>query len=393
MNGMAEPATGRVLVTNIATLLSGELDHPVLEHDFLVIESGRIAELGSGTPQLQPGDVVHDAAGTTVLPGLIDSHTHPVIGDFTPRQSQLGFLEGYVHGGVTSVVSAGEVHTPGRPKDADGTKALAVLAHKAFTNLRPGGLKVHAGALLLEPGLVEADFAELYRQGVHLVGEIGVSGVQDAPTAAQLTKWARAAGMTVTVHVGGASVPTSTSIDGDFVVAVRPDVAAHVNGGPTAAAAADVERILAETDAFVEIVHNGNVRAARDIAELVRARGELSRLVIGTDSPAGSGVQPLGVLRTVSWLTSLAAIPPAEAVAAATGNTARARRIPGGTIKVGEPADLVIADAPLGSQAPDFCTALECGDTPGIGAVLIDGEVVVRKSRNTPPPTRTPSLT
>lgn len=389
---MSDAAGSRVFVTNIGTMLSGVIDTPVLDADHLVIESGRIVALGTGDPAPEAGAVVHDAAGMTVLPGLIDSHVHPVIGDYTPRQNQAGYLEGFVHGGVTSVVSAGEVHTPGRPKDRAGTKALALLAHKAFSEFRPAQMKVHAGALLLEPGLVREDFHELAGQGVHLVGEIGISGVQGVEEAAAMTRWAQEAGMTVTVHVGGASVPTSCSVDADFVIALNPDVAAHVNGGPTAAAAKDVERILAETDAFVEIVHNGNVRAARDIAELVAGRGELHRLVIGTDSPAGSGVQPLGVLRTISWLTALAGVPAAHAVATASGNTARARRIQGGVIEVGAPADLVIGDAPLGSQATDFCTALEAGDTPAVAAVLIDGEVVVRKSRNTPPPTRTPVL-
>jgi enamidase len=380
------------VVSNIGTLLSGDIDHPVHEADHVVIEEGRIASIATGAPHVMEADVVHDAGGMTVLPGLIDNHVHPVIGDYTPRQSQAAYLEGFVHGGVTSAVSAGEVHTPGRPRDRDGTKALAVLAHKAFAALRPAGLKLHAGALLLEPGLVETDFHDLAALGVHLVGEIGISGVQEVEEAARMCKWAQLAGMTVTVHVGGASVPTSTSVDGDFVVALNPDVAAHVNGGPTAPATSDIARILDETDSYVEIVHNGNVRAARDITELVMSRGELHRLVIGTDSPAGSGVQPLGVLRTLSWLASLAGVPASTAVATATGNVARARRIAGGRLEVGAPADLVLADAPKGSQAEDYCAALEAGDTPAVAAVLIDGEVVVTKSRNTPPPRRSVAL-
>jgi enamidase len=46
-------------------------------------------------------------------------------------------------GGVTSVISAGKVHLPGRPKDVAGTKALAILAAKSFSNARPSGVKVH----------------------------------------------------------------------------------------------------------------------------------------------------------------------------------------------------------------------------------------------------------
>jgi enamidase len=385
-------AANRTLVTNIGTCLTGDVNEPVTDADHLIVRDGVITGLGVGVPDKQPGDVVHDAQGMTVLPGLIDSHVHPVFGDYTPRQSQANYLEGYVHGGVTSVVSAGEVHTPGRPKDPAGTKALALLAHKCFSEFRPARLKVHAGALLLENGLEPSDFEELATQGVHLVGEIGISGVQDSAVAAKMTTWAQAAGMTVTVHTGGASVPTSCSVDADFVITVQPDVAAHVNGGPTAPSLHDVKRILAETDSHVELVHNGNVRAALAIARHLLEEGALHRLIIGSDSPAGSGVQPLGILRTLSWLVSMAGVPAAVAVAAATGNTACARRLPGGTIAVGRPADFVLADAPMGGQAADFCGALELGDTPAVAAVFIDGDLVVRKSRNTPPPARMPLL-
>ena len=124
------------------------------------------------------------------------------------------------------------------------------------------------------------------------------------------------------VHTGGASIPGSGAIGADFVVKVQPDVAGHTNGGPTALPLADVGRILEETSARIELVHNGNVRAASDVARLVASRKELRRIVIGTDSPAGSGVQPLGILRVISWVASLAQVPPAEAVAMATGNVA-----------------------------------------------------------------------
>lgn len=383
--------TDRLLITGIGTLLTGRVDEPVADADAVLVEDGRIAAVGSADDLAGDAPVL-DARGATVMPGLIDNHVHPVLGDWTPRQHQVHYLEGFVHGGVTSAVSAGEVHTPNRPKTREGSKALALLAHKSFAAGRVGGARVHGGALLLEDGLTEQDFQELAAQGVHLVGEIGISSVQDPETAAQMTRWAQAAGMTVTVHVGGKSVPTSSTVDGEFVVTVRPDVAAHVNGGPTATSTEDVERILEETDAVVEVVHNGNVRAARDVARLVADRDELHRLVVGTDSPAGTGVVPLGMLRTISWLSALADVPGAVAVACATGNTARARRIDGGLVEPGAVADLVIADAPDGSQADDLCAALEAGDTPAVAAVVVDGGIAVRKSRNTPPPRRVPGF-
>lgn len=380
--------THSLAVTGIGTLMSGDLNSPTLEADTVLIEDGKIAGIGAR------GDFTADrwldAAGATVLPGLIDNHIHPVLGDYTPRQSQADYLAGFVHGGVTSAVSAGEVHTPGRPKDRVGTKSLAIVAHKAFADYRPLGLRVYGGALLLEEGLTAQDFRELAEAGVHLVGEIGISGVKDHVTAAKMTQWAHEAGMSVMVHVGGKSVPTSSAIDGEYCIQVRPDIAAHVNGGPTAPTIDDVKLILDRSPAAVELVYNGNQRAASDIAAFLAETNQLDRLVLGTDSPAGAGIAPAGILRLLATMCSMAQIPPAIAIATATGNTARVRDIPGGFIRIGDNADLVIADAPDGGQTSDMASALEYGDTPAVAAVIIGGEITVTRSRNTAPPRRTP---
>src|SRR5690606_4379671 len=118
--------------------------------------------------QVDAAATVIDAQGATLAPGLIDSHCHVVLGDYTPRQKTVDCLASYVHGGITSVVSPGEIHAPGRPHDATGVKALAIAARACFENFRPGGMRVHAGAVVLEPTLRPDDFAELQRAGVHL---------------------------------------------------------------------------------------------------------------------------------------------------------------------------------------------------------------------------------
>jgi len=382
---------GDLVVRGIGTIVTGDVASPIADGDTIVVRDGVIASVGEGG-NVEGIATLIDAGGATVIPGLCDDHVHPVLGDYTPRQQQLDWIDSCLHGGVTTMVSAGEPHLPGRPTDPAGVKALAILAHRSFANLRPSGVKVHAGAVLLEEGLTEADFAEMAAAGVRLVGEIGISGVKDPDTAAEMARWAQAAGMNVMVHTGGASIPGSGIIGADFVVAVRPDVAAHVNGGPTALPLDHVERILAETDARVEVVHNGNVKAAGDVARLVAARGELHRLVIGTDSPAGSGVQPLGMLRVISWVSALGGVEPAVAVAAATGNVAAMHGLPVGVLEAGREADLLVVDAPLGSQAGDALGAFEIGDTPAVAVAAIDGKVRLTKSRNTPPPVRTISV-
>lgn len=378
-----------LVIVNIGTLVTGDIENPLSDADSIIITDGEIATLGWGLDGDGPRI---DAAGATVIPGLCDNHVHPVIGDYTPRQRTTDFIDSYLHGGVTTMMSAGEPHTPGRPTDPAGVKALAILAHKSFANARPSGVKVHAGAVLLEPGLTEADFDEMAAAGVRLVAEIGISGVKDPDTAAQMTRWAQDREMRVMVHTGGASIPGSGVIDAGFVIAVKPDVAGHTNGGPTALPLSDVERILDETSARVEIVHNGNVKAAAEVAALALRRGELDRVVIGTDSPAGSGVQPLGILRVMSWVASLGGVPPESAVAMATGNVAALHRLDEGVLAIGMPADLCVVDAPLGSQASDALDALAIGDTLSVATAVIDGVSKFTKSRNTPPPQRPVSI-
>src|SRR5260221_4066382 len=211
--------SGKVVIRNIGLLLSGDLDRPILDADTIVVRDGVIegvgteAELDTDLP-----DTLIDARGTCVAPGLIDSHVHPVFGDWTPRQGQLGWIDSTMHGGVTTMISAGEVHLPGRPKDIVGLKALAITAQRAFRNARPSGVKVLAGAPVLEKGMVESDFAELALAGITLLGEIGLGTVREGTEAKQMVAWARKHGIQSTIHTGGPSTPGSHYIDKDVVL-------------------------------------------------------------------------------------------------------------------------------------------------------------------------------
>ena len=375
----------KTLIRNIGQLVSGDVRRPLLDADSLVIDGGRIAAVGRGLDD--DADSVVDAKGTTVMPGLIDSHVHPVFGDFTPRQRAVDFLDSAMHGGVTTAISAGEVHLPGRPKDIVGLKALAIVAAKAYANFRPGGVKVHAGAPILELGMVEADFTEMAAAGVRLVGEIGLGSVRTGKDAAPMVHWARKHGMTVTIHTGGPSIAGSNPIDADVVLEASPDVVGHINGGTTSMSPAEIERLVA-TDMALEIVQCGNMKTALHALRVALDARATHRLIVGNDAPSGTGVIPLGVLRTLSLLAGLGGMAPAEAVACATGNTARVYELDTGVIAVGRAADLVICDAPTGSVAREALGALTAGDLPGISMVFIDGRIIIGRSRNTPPAAR-----
>jgi len=383
----------KLVIRNIGLCLSGDLSHPVLNADTVVAVDGKIFALGKEKDVDGEGaTTVIDACGTTLAPGLIDSHVHPVAGDWTPRQNQLGWIDSCLHGGVTTMVSAGEVHTPGRPKDVVGLKAMAIFAQRTFSAFRPGGVKIHAGAPVLEHGMVEEDFKELARAGVSMLGEVGLGSVKDGATAGQMVGWARKYGIQSTIHTGGPSIPGSSLIDKDIVLAADADVIGHINGGHTALPDNQIVSLCEHSTRALEIVHNGNEKAALLALRTARELKQLSRVILGTDSPAGSGVQPLGILRMISLLSSLGDVPAEVAVCFATGNTARIRKLDCGILEVGRAATFVMIDKAQHSSGKTVLDSIERGDLPGIGMVIIDGAVSIHRSRNTPPATKVPEV-
>jgi enamidase len=379
-------------IVNIGTLISGDLARPLLPADALVIREGRIAAVGRRAElDLSRCAKILDANGGAVCPGLIDSHVHVVFGDWTPRQNMIGWIETYIHGGVTTLISAGEMHLPGRSTSPAATKALAILAAESFRGLRPGGMKVMAGRVMLEPGLTEADIAELAANGVTMA-KGGYGAFPKAADQAPLVAWAKRHGMIVTVHSGGPSIPGSNRIWADDLMALDPHICAHINGGPTTLPDGDVVRIVRDTTFMLELIVAGSTKSMIDIVHLAREFGCLDRIIIGTDTPTGSGIQPLGMWKTIGHIAWLARVPAEAVIAMATGNTARLYALERGRIAPGLEADLLVCDAPLGSPAKDILGALARGEMPAVGAVLVDGEIKVWASRNTPPPMHSISL-
>jgi len=385
--------SSRLVIRNIGLLLSGDLATPILDADTIVAESGKIVAVGKekDVDTSNPTQTI-EANGIALSPGLIDSHVHPVAGDWTPRQNQLCWIDCCLHGGVTTMVSAGEVHTPGRPKDIIGLKAMAVFAQRAFSAFRPGGVKVLGGAPVLEHGMTEDDFKELAAAGVTLLGEIGLGSVKDGATAHQMVDWARKYGIQSTIHTGGPSIPGSGLIDKDVVLAADADIIGHINGGHTALPDDQITTLCERSPRALEVVHNGNERAALLTMRTARELNCLDRVILGTDCPAGSGVQPLGIIRMISMLSSLGDIAAETAVCFATGNTARQRNLDCGIIEVGRAANFVFMDKAQHSSGKHLLDSIQKGDLPGIGMVVIDGLVSIQRSRNTPPATKLPEI-
>lgn len=383
-------------VTNAGAILSGDYTNPVIsDADTVLVADDKIVAIALAadvSDDVHSADVVIDAGGATIAPGLIDSHCHVVLGDYTPRQKTVDFLASYVHGGITSVVSPGEIHAQGRPHSAVGVKALAIAARTCFENFHPGGMTVHAGAVVLEPTLTDSDFADLQAAGVHLA-KFGFGLYEDPADGYDQVRSAQAHGITVMCHSGGASIPGSKPITPDHLLHLAPDVCGHINGGPTSLDAQGVDKIIDETSMALQLVQAGNLQSAIRILNKAYSDGKFDRIVIGSDTPTGTGVMPLGVMKTVAELSSFSGIDPAQIWAAATGNNARTWGLNSGFIKVGAAADLIVMDAPWGSTKQDALGALSIGDIPGVTAVITQGVLRNLTSRNTPRAARLAEVT
>ena len=377
----------KTAIVNLGTIVSGDWRQPLLKGDSILMADGKILEVGTVSAQaVRSCDVVIDAGGATAIPGLIDSQVHNTFGDYTPRQKTVGFLESYVHGGTTTAIGASEVHVPGRPKDPEGVKALAVAAFKCFEHFRPGGMRVHAGSIILEPGLTEEDFKEVAGKGVWLA-KAGFGAVKTPFDYVPMVAWAKKHGMVTTVHTGGSSIPGSSGIWAEHLIAMQPDVSFHVNGGPVAMPDEDFPRVVNDSKIALQVCTAGNLRTLLLIADLVRKADQFDRFLIATDTPTGSGIMPLGMMYTITHLASLSDMPVEWAIAAATGNNARVYGLNSGLLKIGCDADVVVLDACVGGSKNTALDALRNGDIAAVAAVVTDGVPrFVGRSRNTPAP-------
>ena len=376
----------KLVIRNIGLLLSGAMEKPILDADTIVAENGKITAIGRAKDVNTEGaTTIVDANGTTVAPGLIDSHVHPVAGDWTPRQNQIGWIDSFLHGGVTTMISAGEVHMPGRPRDVVGAE---------------GDGDLRAARVLDAPSRRREGACRRARDRMRN-GRGGFQGTRRSRRqTARRSRPRRRQGRPDRAQDGrmGAQIrhpehdPHRRSVD----PRLRPDRQGRGAGSrhrrrrphqwrPHRAARRPdplhLRGLQARPGAGSQRQRTlGAVHAAH------RARdGRSRRVILGTDSPAGSGVQPLGILRMVSLLSSLGEVPAEIAFCFATGNTARMRALDCGIIEVGRSADFVIMDKAQHSPGKNILDSVQLGDLPGVGMTIIDGIVRTQRSRNTPP--------
>jgi enamidase len=400
---------GRILFRNIGTLLSGDLAEPILGAASLLVQDGVISEIGT-----EPAaDTVIDLHGATLAPGFWDSHFHPYFGDYSPRQRVNGAVERTAASGVTTLVSAGAGHQPGmylpspalpnvqaglagrghnpvRARDARGSKALAITMNEAWQNSRPSSIKCYAGTVFAEDGFVRDDFVDMMANGIRLLKfQRPMSRISEAQT---YRGWAAELDLLVMTHTGNRPVTSDMTSILESLQAIDPDIAGHVNGGPTPAPREAVDWLIDHGRAALELVFIGNLRVAARVLQRAAERNELHRVILGTDLPGGTGVVPGGVLRTIQLLSHMTDVPVEQLVCMATGSTARVHRLPGGRVAVGEPADLVAWDPVDASETDEFLECVAYGDRAYPGLVMIDGVVTQHGNPLLLSPKRVPTI-
>lgn len=380
-----------LLIKNIGEFFTGDLAKPRLPVKSLLIDGKRIAAFDP--PADTKADAVLDAGNSAVMPGLVDGHVHPVFGEWTPTQDTIGWIGNYVHGGTTTMVSASELHVPGLDYEnltPDLVTSLAVVTASTTGRVRWSGAKVHAGTVILIPGMDESHFDRLKDAGAILAKYLFYPLATHKDEALRYNAWARERGIRMKVHTGGVSRSGLSQVCGyDILSWLKPDIAAHISGGPIPMSDDDLDKVIDRTDFALEICSSGNYGSTQRAVRRLKDRGTLSRLTLGTDTPGGTGIIPRGMLRQLCFICSICDVSPAEAIAIATGNTARAHGLDVGILAPGKPADIVICGPVQGSAGTTVADAIAHGDLPGIAYVLIDGEIIVSgRSRQTPPPQR-----
>ncbi len=377
-----------LLVQNIGEFFTGDIAAPTARVTSLLVEKGRIAALNPPTDT--KADVTVDAKHSAVLPGLVDGHVHPVMGEWTPTQDAIGWVGNYLHGGTTSMVSAGELHAPGLDYNnltPDLVTSLAEVTRQTTGRIRWSNVKLHAGTVLLVPGMSETHFDRLAKVGAILAKFLFYPLHANPEEAKRYVRMCRERGMRTKIHTGGVSRSGVSQMCGFEVLSwLQPDIAAHISGGPIPMSDADLARVIDETSFALEVCTSGNYRSTLLAAKRLRASGQLARLTLGTDTPGGTGVIPRGMLRNICYLASVCELTPGEAVAVASGNTAKAHGLDVGFLRVGDPADFLICGPVEGSAGETLSDAITHGDLPGISYAFIDGMPVVSgRSEQTPP--------
>lgn len=157
------------LITNIAELMTQDLEHRVLTDAAIVVEGERIAWVGAAAGAPAADDVV-DAGGRAMLPGWVDSHTHLLFaGDRTAEFEARMAGEAYAAGGIAVTMNATRATSDfDLARAAMGRVAEAVSQGTTYLETKTGyGLDVEHEARSARIASTVAD--QVTYLGAHLV--------------------------------------------------------------------------------------------------------------------------------------------------------------------------------------------------------------------------------
>lgn len=380
----------KVLIKNLGTIVSGDIENPILDAEVIYAEDGVIKYIGKAKPELEAdANMVVDSKGLDICPGLIDAHAHPPVNDYMPLYKATDFAVNFLAGGTTGMVSVGNTKMPGVPFTVSGTKAMAIVGKQVWENYRPKGFKVHGGALMLVEGLQEKDFAEMAEEGIKVVGEVGMSPLQDVEKVANMVKMAKDHGLVVTAHSGGPSDEKGACYSADDLLKINPDVICTLNGDPTPMSDEDIKKVITEGDFYYDMVTHGNLRVLLDVYKIAAENNKANKLLLGTNVPSMAGYSPLGLWTNIAALSNYYQdVHPSVFIAMASGNVADCYGLDHGKIKEGYKLDIVHLDG----FNPDTCPfkTLQSGNMCSASNVIIDGELVMPHCKNVPGVSRNP---
>ncbi len=376
------------------TLIDGTGAEPVARCDVL-IEDGVITALGAAaaTRAAELGEMVEriDAAGRTVMPGLIDAHTHLSFGEPTGNDELFHHrTEGYssmlsaynarkvLRAGVTSVLDAdclwnigvelrdaienGIVEGPrmraggqalmtmlggtaGRMISDDGTTGYATVVHDRDMMVREIRRQIKYGVdwiKVMITGLIPSmkgpevkvwSYEEI-RTVCDTAHELNTKVVGHCRNAAS-TRDAARAGMDLIYH--------SSYLDEEALAAVVESGAALCPTFTLLGNLADYGEKMGTAPELLEVF-----RAEIEVTASMLAKAHAAGVKILTGSETGFAVTPVGEwhARELEMLVHYVGMSPLEAITCATSNGALAMRMEGelGSVVEGQLADVLVID-------------------------------------------------
>lgn len=381
----------KTIIKNLGTIVSGDISTPILDGDTICIDEDRITFIGcANNAPADDYDIQIDANGLTAVPGLIDAHAHVPLANYIDWYKAYDWVENFASSGVTSLVSVGGIRFPGEAKNRAEAIYQSIAARQLWENNHPCGSKIHAKSIMLYEGMERSDFAFLRKNGIYIVGEVGMSEVQAVDKIMGMVKDAHEEGFIVTAHCGGPSNRHCAMYHVDALEQIRPDVLCHVNGAPTPLSEEEIRYLVQSGKYFFDTVSNGNETLLVKIVTWAMEAGTLDKMMLGTNTPSVSGFSPSGLWIQMVICSHMTDLRPEIAVALGTGNVARCYGLDHGTLRVGKAADIVLTDS--GSTAPGLLGTLKFGRIPSVGTVIVNGRIVLERGKNTAPVKHKPTI-